>query len=134
MVHPDQESNRQTDGAPERVAPSDPVPEGEHVVRIDPELFDFLGRSRHGDEVLWDSGLAPELLDEPSSRAPCVHQRFLRRACLALYDEERLLRGRVLEGIRKVRTVDVRHEVPEDAWLPVWLVRQTRHRRPQIAA
>ena len=37
----DGESDAQTDRGPKRIASADPVPEFEHVVRINAEFFDF---------------------------------------------------------------------------------------------
>ena len=82
----------QADGAPERVAPADPVPEGEHVLGVDAELASppRWPWTRRRSASAPPASL-PELLDEPRAGAARVHQRLLRRERLALDDEERLL-------------------------------------------
>lgn len=42
VVETDTEGDRETDGRPERVATADPIPEREHIVRVDAERFDGL--------------------------------------------------------------------------------------------
>ena len=50
----DGEHRRKADGGIHRIAAADPVPEAEHVGRVDAELLDFLGVGGDGDEVLGD--------------------------------------------------------------------------------
>ena len=54
VVHADGERDRQADRGPQAVAPADPVPEDEHVFRIDAELGDLRLVGRNRDEVLGD--------------------------------------------------------------------------------
>lgn len=52
VVESDVKGDRETDGGPERVAASDPVPELEHVGGIDSELCDRLSVCRQCNEML----------------------------------------------------------------------------------
>ena len=42
-IKPDVQGNRQANGAPERITPTDPIPESKHVARIDSKFSDFSG-------------------------------------------------------------------------------------------
>ena len=50
----DEEHDGETDSGPEGVTSTDPIPELEHVVRVDSERSDGLGVGRESDEVLGD--------------------------------------------------------------------------------
>jgi hypothetical protein len=54
VVGTDEEHDGETDGGPERVSATDPIPEFEHVVGVDSERSDGLGVGRESDEVLGD--------------------------------------------------------------------------------
>ena len=51
VLRADGEHRREADGRVHRIAPADPVPEAEHVRRVDAELGHLAGIGRDGDEV-----------------------------------------------------------------------------------
>ena len=55
VLRPDRDHGGQPDGGQHRVTPADPVPETEHVGRIDAEVADLAGIGRDGDEMPGDS-------------------------------------------------------------------------------
>ena len=57
VVKANAERDRETDGGPERVSATDPVPELEHVGFVDTESGDAFGVGREGNKVLGDVGL-----------------------------------------------------------------------------
>ena len=59
----DGEHRGQADRRVHRVAPADPVPEPEHVGRVDPELCDTLGVRGHRDEVFGDRASSPSAVE-----------------------------------------------------------------------
>ena len=52
VVRPDGDHRRQTYGRIHRVAAADPIPELEHVRRVDAEFRNLLGVGRDSDEML----------------------------------------------------------------------------------
>ena len=76
LLVPDRDHQRQADRAVVGVAPADPVPEAEHVVRVDTELGDFLGVGRHRDEMLRDRGVVVQRREQPVARGVRVRQRL----------------------------------------------------------
>ena len=50
----DRQHGRESDGGIHRVSSTDPIPEPEHVGRIDPERRDFVSIRRNGNKVLGD--------------------------------------------------------------------------------
>ena len=63
---------RKTDGRVHRVAAADPVPEPEHVRRVDAELRHFFGVGRDGDEVPGYGLFVAAAISAPT-RARCGH-------------------------------------------------------------
>ena len=84
----DREGNAQTDGRPERVAPADPVPKGEHIRRIDAELDDFALIGGKGNEMLRDMFFLDRLLQKPGTGRVGVGQGFLSGKGLGSYKKE----------------------------------------------
>jgi len=84
----DREGNAQTDGRPERVAPADPVPKGEHIRRIDAELDDFALIGGKGNEMLRDMFFLDRLLKKPGTGRVGVGQGFLSGKGLGSYKKE----------------------------------------------
>ena len=70
IVRADGDHGREPDRRIHRIAPADPVPEAEHIGRVDAELRHLLRIGRDSDEMLGDGGfLALEPGQQPS-RAP----------------------------------------------------------------
>ncbi len=71
IIRADGQHRRKADRRIHRVAPADPIPESEHVGRIDAELGHFRRIRRNGDKVLGDRlFIAAETLQQ-TSREPC---------------------------------------------------------------
>ena len=132
MISADGDGDRETDGAPQRVAAADPVPEGEHVLERDAELADLFLSGAEGDEMFADRGVAAELLHQPVARAAGVGQRFLRGEGLRRDDEQRGLGVEALERGAQVGAIDVRHEVRSQPLMPVRPQRLGHHHRPEV--
>ena len=133
ILKSDRERDTQPDRAPQRVAAADPVPEFEHVVRIDSERLDRLAVRRERDEMLRDRLDVAELLEEPALRRFRVRHGLLRRKRLRSDDKERRFRIQLLERLDDVRSVDVRNEVRRDIRL-VGRERLANHARPEVGA
>src|SRR5207253_2446932 len=58
---------------------------------------------------------------EPLLGALGIGERFLRRKGLGGDDEKCSLRAQVLDGLRQVSAVHIRHKMNVEARLPVWL-------------
>src|SRR5438552_2832896 len=110
MLGADRDHRRETDRRVHRVAAADPVPEAEHVGRVDAELRDLGGVGRHRDEVLRDRALVAQRPQRPLARAARVRHRLERREGLRGHDEQRLRRVEVARRLDEVRAVDVRDE------------------------
>ncbi len=54
IVHANGDGDGQADGRPQRIATANPIPELEHVLRVDAELDDFFRVGGHGHEMLGD--------------------------------------------------------------------------------
>ena len=106
----DGDHRREADRRVHRVAAADPIPELEHVRRVDAELRHFLGVRRDGHEVLRDRRLISQLRQQPIPSSPRVGERLQRRERLGRDDEERLLRVEVTRRFGDVGPVDVRDE------------------------
>ncbi len=133
VVGADGEHERQADRRVDRVASADPVPEAEHVVRVDAERADLLLVGRDGHEVLPHGRLvAAETGQQPLPGRARVGQGLEGRERLRRDDEQRLGGVEVDGRLAKVGAVDVRDE-PE-AHRPVAVVRQRLggHRGPQV--
>src|SRR3546814_12281438 len=68
-VHADRDGDGQADRRPDGIPAADPVPEREHVLRIDPEGRNRLPVRRQGDEMPGDGALRPALPQEPVARS-----------------------------------------------------------------
>ena len=68
-VRADRDHQRQADGRVVGVTPADPVPELEHVRRVDPELGDLPGVRRQRDEMLRDGPVVTETAGPSSSQS-----------------------------------------------------------------
>ena len=80
-LHADHHGNRQTDGGPQRVPAADPVPEFEHVGRVDAEGRHLFPIGGYGDEMLGNRRLVLQVLHQPGARSPRVGERLLSGEC-----------------------------------------------------
>lgn len=96
----DREGDGQTDGRPERVSSTDPVPELEHVVGRDSELGDGLSVGREGDEVLGNMGLLQDAKGERGMK-PGQHEGAAGRESRRVNARLRRRRGTSLGQIRR---------------------------------
>ena len=127
----DRDRQRQAHGRVDRVAAAHPVPEAEHVGRVDAELGHRLRVGRDGDEVARHGGVA-EGADQPVARPARVGERLERREGLGDDDDER--RGRVArrERVADVVAVHVRDEAEGDVRVGVVGEGADGHRRAEV--
>ena len=108
----DAEADGKTDCRPQRIAAANPVPEFEHVSRVDTEFGNGFGVGGESDEVLCDSGLvAIECLEDGCLCGFGVRHGFKSCERLGSNDEESFFDIHLLEGFGHVGAVDVRNEV-----------------------
>ena len=135
IVGADGDHRGQADRRVHRVPPAHPVPETEHVGRVDAERSHSPGVGRDGDEVLRHGlGVAAERREQPLARALCVGHRFERREGLRRHDEERLCRIEVTRGLDEVEAVDVRDEPERQRSVAVVTERLVSHHGPEVRA
>ena len=142
VVAADRDHEREADRARKRIAAADPVPEAEHVLRVDAERGDFLRGRRDGDEVLRDGGFGVllgkagllRLGEEPLLGGERVGHRLLRRERLGRDDEERLSGLYLAERLREVRRVDVGDKEELHVALRVGRKRDVRHYGAEVRA
>ena len=132
-VHADSNGDRQADRRPQREAAADPVPEGEHVGRIDAEGAHLLLVGGQRDEVLGDRRLA-QRLDQPGPRRQRVGNRFLGGEGLRGDDEQRRLRGQRLQCLGDVGAIDIGDEVHVQPRLVIGLQCLGDHHRAKVGA
>ena len=111
VLRADRDHGGQADRRVHRVAAAHPVPEAEHVGRIDAERRDLFGVGRDGDEVLRHGGAkAAEPRQQPVTRALRVGHRLERREGLRRDDEERLGGIEVARRLDQIDAIHVRDE------------------------
>ncbi len=104
-IGPERNRERETDRRVDGIAPADPVPEPERVLRVDAERGDLVERGRDGDEVVRDGVGARRLgsvdrarlreaSPQPVAGEPRVGQGLQRRERLGCDDEQRRLGSR----------------------------------------
>ena len=131
----DLDHDGQTDGGVEGVAAADPVPETEHVVRVDTEIRDFLGSRGHGDEMLRDGGgVIVESSENPLFGGVGVRHGLHRRERLGGDDEKRLFRIEFVDGVDHVETVDIGDEINMQTFLGERLESFAGHLGAEIGA
>eukprot|EP00760_Papus_ankaliazontas_P006658 PhM_4_TR13129/c0_g1_i1/m.69410 len=125
-----------TDCRPQTVATAHPVPELEHVRLVNAEFLNLWAVRRDGDEVLCDTpfGVALVKLQHGLAGRRGVEDRLLGREGLARNDKERLSDVDLLEHLREVRAVDVRHKVHLELVGGVGLQGLRDHHRAEVAA
>mmetsp|Transcript_11100 Transcript_11100/g.25696 ORF Transcript_11100/g.25696 Transcript_11100/m.25696 type:complete len:236 (+) Transcript_11100:1201-1908(+) len=134
VVPADGKRDGRADRRPRRVATTDPVPEPEHVVRVDAECGDgrVVGGKRR--KVTSDGRRLLELLEQPRLGGACVCHRLLRGKSLRGDEEERRLGVDDAEHLRDVRRVDVRHKVHVEVAFAIRLERLGHHHRTEVRA
>ena len=106
----DRQHRRKADCRIHRVAATDPIPEAEHIGRVDAERLDALGIRRDCDEVSGDGRIVLERGERPGTRSRSIRHRLERAKRLRGDDEQRLLGVEVECCLGKVGGVDVRDE------------------------
>ena len=135
LLGADRDHEREADRGVERVAATDPVPELEHVRRVDPELGDLLGVRRDRDEVLGDGRVvAAEAGQQPVARGPRVGEGLERAERLRAHDEEGLLGIEPAHRLPEVVAVDVAHEPELEVALREGAQRVVGHGRAEVGA
>ncbi len=129
-VHADSQRNGQSDCRPEGITPADPIPEAEHVLRIDTERDDpgFIGG--HRDEVVGDRRLAAQGLHQPGPGAVGVRHGLHGREGLGGNHEQG---GRGIEGpyrLGKVGTIHIGDEMHPQVFGLVGKQGLAYHQRP----
>ena len=132
MIHAQVEGDRQADRRPQRITPTDPIPELEHVARVDPEAGDGRGVGRHGHEMPGDGRFVPGCGQEPRPGRARVGHGFLRREGLGGHQEQHGLGMDGLQGLDQVAAVNVRDEMDAEIGLAVRLQRLADHLGAEI--
>ena len=133
IIRADGQHRRKADRRVHRVAPADPVPEPEHVGRIDAELRHFRRVRRNGDEVLGDRlFVAAETLQRPVASRVRVGHRLQRREGFRRNDEERFRWIEIAGRFREVGAIDVGNEPERHGAVAVMLERLVGHHRPEV--
>ena len=122
----------QPDRGVHRVPAADPVPEPEHVRRVDAERGHPLGVRGHRDEVVRDRVRRPERVDDPVPGGGRVGQRLQRPERLGGDDEEGFLGAEVPDRLREVGGIDIRYETEGHFTRAVKLERLIGHNGPEI--
>ena len=135
VVRSDGEHRRKADRRVHGVASADPVPEPEHVGRIDAELRHFCRIRRDRDEVLGNRLLvtARPCSDQCASRMRIRH-RFERRECLRRDDEERLGGIEITNRLGEVGAINVGDEPESHGPIAVVFQRFVGHDRSEVGA
>ena len=119
---------RQADGPPDGIAPTDPVFEAKDLIRIDTEIAGLVLRCAQGGKLLCRIAV---ILCHPRACGTGVGHRLDRGEGLGSDDHQCGFRIKPAERVRDMRPVDIRHEV---AARPVMIGRERlhRHRGPKI--
>ena len=135
IVRPDGEHGRQPNGRIHRVAPADPIPEAEHVGRVDAELRHLLGIGGNGDEMLGSGrSLTVQPGQQPVTRGVRVGHGLQRGEGLGGDDEQRLRGIEIVHRLGEVRAIDIGDEAEGHGPLAVVLERFVGHHGAEIGA
>ena len=133
IVRPDGEHGREADGRIHGIAPADPIPEAEHVGRVDAELRHLLRVGGDGDEMLGGGGLlALEAGQQPVARGMRVGHGLERGEGLGGDDEQRLGGIEIVHRLGEVGAVDIGDEAEGHGPLAVVLQRFVGHDGAEI--
>jgi hypothetical protein len=130
----DRDHRREADRGVHGVAAADPVPEPEHVGRVDAELADLRLVRGDGDEVLRDPRLVLERGERPLARRARVRHRLESRERLRRHDEERLGGIQPERRLVEVGPVHVRDESEAQAAVREVLQRLVGHDGSEVRA
>ena len=133
----DEEHQRKADGGRQGIAPSDPVPEAEHVVEIDAKFRHLGGVGGKRYKVLRHHVVriyARQLVRKPGAGGIRVGHRLLRGEGLGGHDEESLVGLDFTKRLGKMRGIHVGDEEALDGTLPERRKRDVRHDGTKVAA
>ena len=131
ILEPDSAGDREPDGRPQRIAPTDPVPEDKHILPVDPEFLDFFDIGRERRKVPGHMSSVPGAVQEPPAGRVGIGHGFLGRKGLGGNHEERGLGIQVPQGFADVRPVDVRHEM-DGRLVGIGFKALGDHHRPEV--
>lgn len=133
-IHTQIQGNGQADGRPQGITPPHPVPEYEHVARVDAEVthLGLVGGHRH--EMPGDGRLIPQMFQQPGPGAMGVGQGLLSGERLGGDDEQGGLRVHPGQGLGQMGTIHVGDEMHGQALMAIGAQGLADHQRPQIRA
>ena len=135
VLRPHRQHGRKANGRIHGVAATDPVPEAEHVRRVDAEGSHLpgIGGDRH---EMAGHGLvvAPQPMDQPVARTLRVGHGFEGGECLGGDNEQRLRRIEIPGRLHEITAVQVGHETERQAPLAVMPERLVGHHRAEIGS
>ena len=135
VLRTDGDHGRKADRRIHRVTSADPVPEPEHIGRVDaePGHFRCVGRDRHkmpGDRFF----IPAKTLNRPGASGVRVGHRFQSREGFRRDDEERFGGIKIPDRLGEISTIDVGHKAECHRALAVGFQRFIGHHRPEIRA
>ncbi len=131
--HAHAERDREPHGRPKRVAPPDPIPECEHVARVDAEVAGPCRLAGDGHEVTRDGVRAQPLL-QPGAGRVRIAERLLGGERLGDDDEQGRLGLEIRERHGEVAAVHVGDETHRQRRLPARFQGIDGHCRAEIGA
>ena len=134
VVRPDGDHGRKADGRIHRIAASDPIPEPEHIGRVDTEFRHLLGIGRDGNEVPGYGLFILKPAQAPGPGGAGVGHGFQGGEGLGRDDKQGLFRVEVERGFSKIRGVHVGDKTKGQIPSAVVLQRFIGHDRTKIGA
>ena len=134
VLRADRNHQRQTNRGRQRITASNPVPEREHVRRVDAEFLDlfFVGRQRN--EMPRHSRLVFQSVQKPFSGGSRVGHGFQSRKRLAGDDKQRFLGVEVANRFGKMRPVNIGDESNRQLSVRIRFEGFVRHDRTEVRA
>mmetsp|Transcript_40401 Transcript_40401/g.72796 ORF Transcript_40401/g.72796 Transcript_40401/m.72796 type:complete len:592 (+) Transcript_40401:163-1938(+) len=135
--HPIVKSQRQGDGStngrPDGVSTSDPIPKSEHVVGINSKFRDSRCiRGKRGKVLRHTGGISLVVIQKPRLARTRIGHGLLRRKRLGCNQEERPFGIALLENFGSVRPIDIRDEEHFKIAFAVRLERLGDHDRTEV--
>ncbi len=135
ILRPHGDHGGQADSRVHGVAAAHPIPEFEHVGRIDAEFRHLRGIGRNGDEVRRHALLiSAERPQRPGARGLRIGHRLQRGEGLGGDDEQGLGRIEIVDRLGEIGAVHVGNEPELQVSTGVVAQRLERHHRPQVRA